>query len=48
MIWFKDLAYSIGEIVNSKVFSSEMIFIGSAGIGVALAIQSPPGSLPFI
>ncbi|MGM0840070.1 MAG: YibE/F family protein [Bacillota bacterium] len=38
LIWFKDLSYSIGEIVNSKVFSSEMIFIGSAGIGVALAI----------
>ncbi|WRP07572.1 YibE/F family protein [Rossellomorea aquimaris] len=38
LIWFKDLSYTIGEIVNSKVFSSEMIFIGSAGIGVALAI----------
>jgi len=38
LIWFKDLSYSIGEIVNSKVFSSEMIFICSAGIGVALAI----------
>lgn len=38
LIWFKDLSYSLGEIVNSKVFSSEMIFIGSAGIGVALAI----------
>ncbi len=38
LIWFKDLSYSIGDIVNSKVFSSEMIFIGSAGIGVALAI----------
>lgn len=39
LIWFKDLSYSIGEIVNSKVFSSEMIIIGSTGIGVALAIQ---------
>ncbi|MCA1055825.1 YibE/F family protein [Rossellomorea aquimaris] len=38
LIWFKDLSYSLGEIINSKVFSSEMIFIGSAGIGVALAI----------
>lgn len=38
LIWFKDLSYSFGEIINSKVFSSEMIFIGSAGIGVALAI----------
>ncbi|WP_201712759.1 YibE/F family protein [Rossellomorea arthrocnemi] len=38
LIWFKDLSYSIGEIVNSKVFTSEMIFIGSAGLGVALAI----------
>ncbi|NMH69377.1 YibE/F family protein [Bacillus sp. RO3] len=38
LIWFKDLSYSLGEIVNSKVFTSEMIFIGAAGIGVALAI----------
>ncbi|QHE60580.1 YibE/F family protein [Rossellomorea vietnamensis] len=38
LIWFKDLSYSIGDIVNSKVFTSEMIFIGSAGLGVALAI----------
>ncbi|UOQ45810.1 YibE/F family protein [Halobacillus salinarum] len=38
LIWFKDLDYSIGEIVNSKIFSSEMITIFCAGIGVALII----------
>ncbi|MED4351931.1 YibE/F family protein [Schinkia azotoformans] len=38
LIWFKDLNYSIGEIVNSKVFSAEIINILCAGIGVALII----------
>lgn len=38
LIWFKDLSYSVGEIVNSKIFSAEMITIFCAGIGVALII----------
>ncbi|MCM3668623.1 YibE/F family protein [Mesobacillus maritimus] len=38
LIWFKDLSYSLGEIINSKVFSAEMITILCAGIGVALII----------
>ncbi|MBM7837192.1 putative membrane protein [Alkalihalobacillus xiaoxiensis] len=38
LIWFKDLSYSIGAMVNSKVFASEMITIFCAGIGVALII----------
>jgi uncharacterized membrane protein len=38
LIWFKDLSYSIGTIVNSKVFSAEMITIFCAGIGIALII----------
>ncbi|UOQ83653.1 YibE/F family protein [Gracilibacillus salinarum] len=38
IIWFKDLSYSMGEIVNSKVFSGEMITILTAGMGVALVI----------
>ena len=38
LIWFKDLSYSIGKIVNSKVFSAEMISIFCAGIGIALII----------
>ena len=37
-IWFKDLDYSLGEIINSKIFSSEMITIFCAGLGVALVI----------
>jgi uncharacterized membrane protein len=38
LIWFKDLSYSFGEVVNSKIFSAEMITIFCAGIGVALII----------
>ncbi|MFK2827055.1 YibE/F family protein [Bacillus sp. B190/17] len=38
LLWFKDLSYSIGEIVNSKVFSAEMVTILCAGIGIALII----------
>lgn len=38
LLWFKDLNYSFGEIVNSKVFSAEMITIFCAGIGIALII----------
>jgi uncharacterized membrane protein len=38
LIWFKDLSYSLGDIVNSKVFTAEMITILCAGIGIALVI----------
>ncbi|MCU9614583.1 YibE/F family protein [Caldibacillus lycopersici] len=38
LIWFKDLSYSLDEIVNSKIFSSEMITIFCSGIGVTLVI----------
>lgn len=38
LIWFKDLSYSFGEIINSKIFSAEMITIFCAGTGVALII----------
>jgi uncharacterized membrane protein len=38
LIWFKDLSYSLGTIVNSKIFSGEMINILCAAIGVALII----------
>ncbi|MEM1505781.1 YibE/F family protein [Domibacillus sp. 8LH] len=38
LIWFKDLSYSFGEIINSKVFSAEIISIFCAGIGIALII----------
>ena len=43
LIWFKDLNYSIGEIVNSKIFSAEMISIFCAGIGIALIIPIASG-----
>lgn len=38
LIWFKDLSYSFGEVINSKIFSAEMIMIMFAGIGIALII----------
>ncbi|WP_191556993.1 YibE/F family protein [Metabacillus idriensis] len=38
LIWFKELSYSLGDIVNSKVFSAEIITILCAGIGVAIII----------
>ncbi|QGH36441.1 YibE/F family protein [Gracilibacillus salitolerans] len=38
LIWFKDLSYSFGEIINAKVFNDEMITILTAGMGVALVI----------
>ncbi|WP_112182485.1 MULTISPECIES: YibE/F family protein [Paraliobacillus] len=38
LIRFKDLDYSLGEIINSKVFGAEMITILCGGIGVALII----------
>lgn len=38
LIWFKDLSYSFGEILNSKVFSAEMMTIFSAGVGIACII----------
>ncbi|RCW65891.1 YibE/F family protein [Saliterribacillus persicus] len=38
LIWFKDLSYSLGEIVNSKIFNAEMITILCAGMGVTLVI----------
>ncbi|WP_246943642.1 YibE/F family protein [Bacillus pinisoli] len=38
LIWFKDLTYTPGEIVNSKIFSAEILTILCAGIGVTLVI----------
>ncbi|WP_449537737.1 YibE/F family protein [Ferdinandcohnia sp. Marseille-Q9671] len=38
LIWFKDLSYSMGEIINSKIFSAEMMTILFAGISVTLVI----------
>ncbi|KAB8136749.1 YibE/F family protein [Gracilibacillus oryzae] len=38
LIWFKDLEYSFGEIVNSKVLNGELISILTAGMGVAIVI----------
>ncbi|MCT2536881.1 YibE/F family protein [Aquibacillus koreensis] len=43
LIWFKDLSYTFGEIINSKVFSEEMITIMCAGIGIAIIIPITSG-----
>lgn len=43
LIWFKDLNYSFGEIINSKAFSAEMLIILCAGIGIALIIPIAAG-----
>lgn len=38
LIWFKDLEYSFADIINSKIFSGEMITICCSGLGVVLVI----------
>ncbi|MCZ2259931.1 YibE/F family protein [Sporosarcina sp. G11-34] len=38
LLWFKDLSYTVGEIVNSKVFSAEVVIILCAGVGIAIVI----------
>lgn len=38
LLWVKDMNYSLGEIANSKIFSSELMIILSAGIGIAMVI----------
>ena len=47
LIWFKDLSYSVGESLNSKIFSAEMITIFCAGTGVALIIPITAGITAF-
>ncbi|MEB8170443.1 YibE/F family protein [Macrococcus caseolyticus] len=38
IIWFKNVGYSFEEIINSKVFSQEILMIISGGVAVAIAI----------
>lgn len=38
LLWFKDLSYSLGEMINSKVFAAEMLQILCSGFGVTLII----------
>ncbi|MEG0268058.1 MAG: YibE/F family protein, partial [Carnobacterium sp.] len=38
VLWFKDLAYTLGEVINSKIFSSELISIFCIGLGAILII----------
>lgn len=43
LIWFKDLSYSFGQVINSKIFTAEMVMIMFAGIGIALVIPITAG-----
>lgn len=43
LIWFKDLSYSFGDIINSKVFGAEIVTIFCSGIGIALIIPIASG-----
>ncbi len=38
LLWVKDMNYTIGQIANSKIFTSELLIILSAGIGIAMII----------
>ncbi|PLT33145.1 YibE/F family protein [Bacillus sp. V5-8f] len=38
LIWYEELSYSLGQIINSKIFSAEIISIFCAGIGIGLII----------
>lgn len=43
ILWFRDLNYSVGQMVNAKVFGGEMLTIFCAGIGIALVIPVSAG-----
>lgn len=38
LLWFKDLSYSLGDIINSKVFGAELIQIICSGLGATIII----------
>lgn len=38
LLWFKDLSYSLGAILNSKVFGAELVQILCSGLGATLII----------
>lgn len=37
-LWFRDLSYSLGEVLNAKVFVSEVLSMFVVGIGVTVII----------
>jgi uncharacterized membrane protein len=43
LIWFKDLSYSLGEIVNSKVFCAEIIQVICSSLGATVVIPVTAG-----
>lgn len=48
ILWLKDLHYSFGAIINSKVFCSEIISILCSGLGVTLIIPITAGITSYI
>lgn len=48
LLWFKDLSYTFGEIINSKIFSAEIIGILCAGIGVAIGLPIASGINAYV
>lgn len=48
ILWLKDLHYSFGTIINSKVFCSEIISILCSSLGVTLIIPITAGITSYI
>lgn len=48
ILWLKDLDYSLGTIVNSKVFCAEIISILCSGLGVTLIIPVTAGITAYM
>ncbi len=48
ILWMKDLNYSFGTMINSKVFCSEIIAILCSGLGVTLIIPITAGITSYI
>lgn len=48
ILWLKDLHYSFGAIINSKVFCSEIISILCSSLGVTLIIPITAGITSYI
>ncbi|WMJ87053.1 YibE/F family protein [Anaerocolumna sp. MB42-C2] len=48
ILWLKDLNYSFGKIINSKIFCSEIISILCSGLGVALIIPITAGITSYL
>ncbi|MGB8452896.1 MAG: YibE/F family protein [Anaerocolumna sp.] len=48
LLWFKDLSYTFGVIINSKVFGAELIQILCSGLGATLIIPITAWTTSFM